>query len=332
MTTIAFFNTQGRVGTTSLVYHLAWMYADMGLSVLAADFDPQANLTTMFLTEERLEHLWLDRPSARKTVYGAFNPLQEGTGDIADPHVEEIAPGIDLLAGDPVLSSVEDDLSCQWPACLDSQPRAFQVLSGLWRILARTARITEASLVLVDVGPNLGALNRAALVATEKVVIPLAPDLYSLQGLRNLGPTLKHWRKGWKDRLEKAPQSMAPIPLPSGSMQPVGYVVLQHALRLDRPVQVYRRWGERIPDAYSQAGLAEPSLTGNEASRCYCLATLKHYRSLVPLAQEARKPMFFLKPADGAIGGHTMAVTDCYHDFHDLAVRIAERCDVSLQI
>ena len=44
-----------------------------------------------------------------------------------------------------------------------------------------------ADLVLIDVGPNLGALNRAALVAAEDVIIPLAPDLYSLQGLRNLG-------------------------------------------------------------------------------------------------------------------------------------------------
>ena len=49
MKTIAFFNNEGGVGKTSLVYHLAWMYADLGLSVLAADLDPQANLTTMFL-------------------------------------------------------------------------------------------------------------------------------------------------------------------------------------------------------------------------------------------------------------------------------------------
>jgi chromosome partitioning protein len=43
---IAFFNNKGGVGKTSLVYHLAWMYRDLGLRVLAADFDPQANLTT----------------------------------------------------------------------------------------------------------------------------------------------------------------------------------------------------------------------------------------------------------------------------------------------
>ena len=58
MKTIAFFNNKGGVGKTSLVYHLAWMFADRGVPVLAADLDPQANLTAMFLNEERLEEIW----------------------------------------------------------------------------------------------------------------------------------------------------------------------------------------------------------------------------------------------------------------------------------
>ena len=45
MKTIAFFNNKGGVGKTTLVYHLAWMYAELGYSVVAADLDPQANLS-----------------------------------------------------------------------------------------------------------------------------------------------------------------------------------------------------------------------------------------------------------------------------------------------
>jgi len=45
MKAVAFFNNKGGVGKTSLVYHLAWMYADLGLSVVAADLDPQASST-----------------------------------------------------------------------------------------------------------------------------------------------------------------------------------------------------------------------------------------------------------------------------------------------
>ena len=39
-----------------------------------------------------------------------------------------------------------------------------------------------------------------------------------------------------------------------------------------------------------------------------CIARLKHYRSLVPMAQEAHKPIFHLTTADGAIGNHAQAV------------------------
>ena len=37
---IAFFNNKGGVGKTSMVYHLAWMFSDSGLRVIAADLDP----------------------------------------------------------------------------------------------------------------------------------------------------------------------------------------------------------------------------------------------------------------------------------------------------
>jgi hypothetical protein len=55
------------------------------------------------------------------------------------------------------------------------------------------------------------------------------------------------------------------------------------------------------------------------------LARLRHFRSLVPMAQEVRKPIFRLTPADGAIGGHSAAVADARSDFQRLAHRILER-------
>jgi cellulose biosynthesis protein BcsQ len=55
---VTFFNNKGGVGKTSLVYHVAWMLAGMGSRVVAADLDPQANLTANFLDEEQLEKLW----------------------------------------------------------------------------------------------------------------------------------------------------------------------------------------------------------------------------------------------------------------------------------
>lgn len=93
-------------------------------------------------------------------------------------------------------------------------------------------------------------------------------------------------------------------------------------VRLNRPVQAYQRWIERIPEDFHDAVLDEPGPPPRPDP--YCLAQLKHYHSLMPLAQEARKPMFALKPADGAFGGHAQAAQRVYDDFHDLAIRILE--------
>ena len=49
---LTFFNNKGGVGKTSLVFHLAWMFAELGKRVVAIDLDPQANLTSAFLPEE----------------------------------------------------------------------------------------------------------------------------------------------------------------------------------------------------------------------------------------------------------------------------------------
>lgn len=328
MKTIAFFNNKGGVGKTSLVYHLAWMYAELGQSVIAADLDPQANLTSMFLEDDRLERLWPES-NHPDTLFGAVQPLLDGTGDVVAPHVEDISLGLGLLVGDLRLSSAEDELSSQWPDALDRKPRAFRVLSALWRAIEGAARARAATLVLIDVGPNLGALNRTALIAAQHVVIPLAPDLYSLQGLRNLGPTLRRWQTEWAERRER--NAVPGLSIPPGTMTPTGYIVMQHAVRLDRPVQAYSRWMERIPGVYREAVLDEHDSPLVSVERDpHCLATLKHYRSLMPLAQEAHKPMFFLRSADGAIGAHAAAVQDCYRDFQTLAKRIADRSGVAL--
>jgi hypothetical protein len=118
--------------------------------------------------------------------------------------------------------------------------------------------------------------------------------------------------------------------LPSGRIQPIGYLVLRHSIRLDRPVKAFERWIARMPSTYANAVLQEaPDLSVTTDTDPHCIAKIKDYRSLMPLAQEARKPMFFLKPADGALGAHTYAVTDCYSEFKKVAVEIAHRAGLN---
>jgi len=301
------------------------MYADLGLRVLAADLDPQANLTAAFLEDEQLEKFWQDGEH-RNTVYGSIEPLLRGTGDIIEkPYVERIDERIHLLLGDLALSRFEDELSQQWPQCLDKKERAFRVISAFWRVMERIKHEQNIEIVLVDLGPNLGAINRAILVASDYLAIPLVPDLFSLQGLKNLGPSIMEWRAGWADRRGRNPAK--DLSLPEGRMHPIGYVIMQHAEKLGRPVKAYERWAKRIPVVYSEEVLGKKLELGWEGNQ---MGLIRHYRSLMPMAQEAHKPIFHLRPADGAIGSLQNAVHDARDNFKQLAVEIARRCNITI--
>jgi cellulose biosynthesis protein BcsQ len=201
--------------------------------------------------------------------------------------------------------------------------RPFRVVSAFWQAAQLAARRVEADIILADVGPNLGAINRSALIASDHIVIPLGADLFSLQGLKNLGPTLRTWSDGWQKRLANWRQP--DFSLPAGRMQPLGYVIQQYSVRLSRPVKAYDRWVNRVPAVYARSVLGQASTAETPASDANCLLTIKHYRSLVPMAQEARKPIFKLTPADGAIGNHAVAVREAYTDFKSLATRVLKR-------
>lgn len=323
MRTIAFFNNKGGVGKTTLVYHTAWMCAELGKRVLAVDLDPQANLTTMFLGEDQLENLWPEEGESC-SILACISPILNGLGDIAEAPLQSVGTGMHLLPGDLGLSRFEDRLSDSWPRCMDRDAAAFRVTTAFYRIIHQAAEAIGADIVLMDVGPNLGAINRTALIASDHVVMPLAPGLFSLQGLRNLGPTLHSWRESWRQRLKAKPDALD-IPMPSGSMKPAGYVVMQHVERKNRPVKAYQRWVARIPEVYMRHVLRQADSAADPESDTNRIGFIKNYQSLMPLAEDARKPIFKLTPADGAIGAHAAAVSKCYLDFKALTEAILDR-------
>jgi hypothetical protein len=130
------------------------------------------------------------------------------------------------------------------------------------------------------------------------------------------------WRTDWGKRLENWRKPGFDLPL--GNMTAQGYILMQHSERLSRPVKAYKKWADRIPGTYLESVMGGTALS-NQASDGNCLAHLKHYRSLAPMAQEVRKPVFQLRSADGAIGSHSLAVRDAWKDFNALADAISRR-------
>ena len=332
---LTLFNNKGGVGKTSVLYHLAWMFASLEKRVIIFDLDPQSNLTAAFLNEDEIEAVW-NQQNEGSTIYNCVNPLA-GVGDIAEPVLKKITTHLYLLPGDIRLSDYESILSEAWPNSMGDSNlyRPMRILSSFWQVMQMAADEVKAEIILVDIGPNLGTINRSVLIATDYVVIPMGADLFSLQGLRNLGPTLRKWKKEWRKRLANWGESTeAPswenFQLPQGEMQPIGYLCQQHSVRLDRPVKAYDKWVKRIPEVYRISVLDEDPNVNGRLEENHCLATVKHYRSLIPMAQEHRKPIFNLTSADGAIGAHANAVQDAREDFRQLAIKIASKMGIEI--
>ncbi len=341
---IAFFNSGRGVGSTSLVYHLAWMYEALNIRVLVADLDPQADLTAMFLNEDRLEQLWSEGEHP-DTIYECVRRNMEERGEAAVPPLEtvELSPqGVDLLPpneeysalklipGDLLISILEDTFSEAWSNLMDDPEPAVRVMTAFRRILQKAGEAHQADVILVDPGPTLGALNRAALLAVDHVAIPFTLSLHSLQGARALGPILRRWRKQWREGLKRGKdKDLAARP---DAMRPLGYILLKPLERIDQPTWLLQQCRDRIPGVYRTYVLGEPAnrniSVGNDEN---CLYILKNYGLLTPIAREARKPIFHLTPADMAAGAYYDGAQAAYRDYRRLARAIAERAAIPLE-
>ncbi|MCK2242239.1 MULTISPECIES: ParA family protein [unclassified Crossiella] len=320
MTSIALFNNQGGVGKTTLTYHLAHMLQRLGHRVLAVDLDPQADLTSLFLQDEDLS-LVAAQPTI-STITDALDPLMRGRGDIAEPELLEATDGLWLLAGDIGIGDFEDGLHDAWSRTVhDDDLGSVRKVTAIHQVIAAAEKLVDADFVLIDLGPNLGAVNRVALLSADTVVVPVTTDRYSARGLRSLGASLRNWRATWQqDLLPKVPGDIA---APVGRMHPLGYVLVRSAItRIDRPSLTYQQRVEALPRIFAEALLDEPT---SEPSTPHELATIRNYRTLSLLSQEHRKPMFALLPADGALGSTGVLVRKCYQEFHQLAAELLHR-------
>ncbi len=327
MTTIAMVSTLGGVGKTSMVYHLAWMYADLGLKVLVVDFDPQANLTRLFLNASRLESLWAGS-GEKGTVFSSIKPLLNGAGDVRPPNVEHITENISLLAGDLELSATEAEFALQWTKATEPDTRTIIVISALSQTVQAAVRQSGAGVVLMDLAPNFSALNRTALAAARYIVTPVSTSGTYSVGLRILGTVLRRWRDEWK--ITRSVNPLPELALPSNAMCPSGYIIRKDHSWLGRTAESEGLL-RHTASAYHELVLGEPTEPfPSPESDPYFLGSLQQYQSLISIAHEARKPIFSLMPADGAIGAHARAVQDAYREYFALARNIAVRCDLDL--
>ncbi|MEK7274321.1 MAG: ParA family protein [Candidatus Desantisbacteria bacterium] len=330
---IGLFNSKSGVGTTTVVYHLAHIFSKMGHSVLAIDLDPQANLTSAFFDEMEMVQQQLDH----KTIFACLEPMINGVGDIQEPQPIKIRDGLFVIDGDLHLNFFENNLIDAWQKHYEGKEDALRITTAFYRIMLSGAEKCGAEIILVDVGPNLGAINRAAILSMDYLVSPITIDLFSMQGTQCGGAYVRSWQQNWKTIIQKQGKGLN-IPIPKGEVTPIGYVFLHHARRQSSSLNLCMQYAEGITGVeascaqqYRQSFTNVFSDRGIEFPDSNCLGSLQSYCSLIPMAQEVLKPVFDLLPADGAIGGYTNLVGIAYHEFKALAENIITRTSQNVQ-
>jgi chromosome partitioning protein len=165
-------NQKGGVGKTTTAVNVAACIAEAGYGALLVDIDAQANATVGLGLPKDL------RPGVYEVLSGEAT-LEETVRETA-------VPGLSLVPAGPDLAGVE------LPRIAGSETRLRGALAGVRERYAFT---------LLDCPPSLGPLTINALVAADRVIVPVQTEYFALEGLAGLLDTLELVKERMNPRL-----------------------------------------------------------------------------------------------------------------------------------
>ncbi|MBI1175089.1 MAG: AAA family ATPase [Sideroxydans sp.] len=164
MTVVAVFNQKGGVGKTTTCLNLTAALAMAQRHPIALDMDPQAHLSLACGIKD----------APQDTGMAAFFKHQTPLSRL----LRDSPAGWQLIPSSLELAKID--------ALFGSDPKAARLLKhGLEADLALTG-----APILIDCCPMLGVLTLNALLASDRVLIPVAADFLSLQGVTRLDSAL----------------------------------------------------------------------------------------------------------------------------------------------
>jgi len=282
---------------------------------LLVDCDPQCNTTQLVLRQDATMRLYRNRDGRGKTatILDVVRPIEEGDASI-DPNFQPVLSsanrfGVDLLPGHPRLSIVEDTLSQAWSVAAAGDIGGIRKSNWCSSLCASIQ--SQYDLVLFDIGPSLGSLNRTVLLGTHYFMSPMGADLFSIFGVRNIAEWLTHWLSTYETGLglskKNSPGSLAKYeikPEPAIKRGFAGYTVQQYITKskggVRRPTKAFESLLKEIPNEI-ESSMGSFRAPGISAAAGH-LGDVPHMYSLVPLAQSVNAPIRELSAADGLVG------------------------------
>lgn len=332
MIKIALFNHKGGVGKTTLTVNVADALEDMGKKVLIADADPQCNITSFYLEEKDLEALLLksDETGSGSTLWSAVKPVVEGSGDIGPTTARKVSKTIWLLPGDVMLSEYEEELPTAWTECFARRQRGYAVTTALARTVKRSGDAVQADVCLYDVGPNVGALNRAVLLDCDFFITPVAADLFSLRALSTVGRSMAKWIRDWSTVRDLASIEDRPKLL-SGRPRYMGYITSAYKVNTGRnAASPHAEWERKIAPRVRDRIIADlravdPALVPVPGMKNK-IGGVKHFQSLAAESQHQGLAIGQLK---GRVNpGHNATIADALQTFQAIAREISVRAGI----
>ncbi len=176
-TVYAITNQKGGVGKTTTAVNVAACVAEAGYRTLLIDIDPQANAT-----------VGLGCPKdAHPNVYDVVS----GAVATAEAVMATDVDNLDLLPSSPDLAGANVEL----PRTAGSELVLRTALAGIR---------DRYDYVFLDCPPSLGPLTVAALVAADRVIVPVQTEYFALEGLAGLLDTVKLIQRQMNPRLTVA--------------------------------------------------------------------------------------------------------------------------------
>jgi chromosome partitioning protein len=176
-TVYAIANQKGGVGKTTTAVNVAACIAEAGYETLLVDVDPQANATVgLGLPKDHEPNLY---------------DVLLGEAGVEEALQQTAIPRLTVLPSSPDLAGANMEL----PRQAGSEQRLKDALDAVRGSFA---------FVLLDCPPSLGPLTVNALVAADRVIVPVQTEYFALEGLAGLLDTLALVQRELNPRLTVA--------------------------------------------------------------------------------------------------------------------------------